>query len=436
MNGSSPNYIYLLAVNWRKLAAGALIAAAAGVLYSLGSSRVYESSATVLVYPPVFKQMEQLPAAQSDAQPILSVAEMMPKTLAVEIYESIAQSDELYHGVIESLGIEDMYAEDLRDALRVETARPPGSAAREQRSDAYILRLFARAGEPEMAAQIVQKWAELFKERADELAFGGLTQAYADLEAMWDSTLDELVAAEEAVERFQGQWSLDAMAKQLSAKESLRNEYEIELLKTEVDIAIATAKLDGVRAEIALEDKVETLFKAPPDEAYWQARLQQQAGPADTSILGPEDGLKNETYNPTYTVLKQQAVSLQTELEGAEARRFMLESQIGQLEEEINALREEVAALNTEEVRLARTKKLYENTFGLVSTKLEKGRIAQVSTTSDIIIAANAVPPQRPAGPRRAISVAAAALVGLLLSGAFVVVEHLIRQAPESQPAA
>ena len=53
-----------------------------------------------------------------------------------------------------------------------------------------------------------------------------------------------------------------------------------------------------------------------------------------------------------------------------------------------------------------------EDTYKLVASKLEKGKIAKISQASDIQIAGNAVKPERPTGTRRLFKVEAAVQSG------------------------
>ena len=113
---STPNYVRLVLVNWYKVVAGMLICAIVGTVYALRMPRTYESTATLLVYPPFFKEAEASTRARTEAEAKLDLDEMMPRTFPVDTYKVLAKSKELVKDIIAELGLTDVTVEGLSES--------------------------------------------------------------------------------------------------------------------------------------------------------------------------------------------------------------------------------------------------------------------------------------------------------------------------------
>ncbi|GAF79688.1 unnamed protein product, partial [marine sediment metagenome] len=69
---STPNYLSLVIRKWYMVTVGVVVCASLSAAVTLAGPKTYESSATVLIYPPILKEV---------AQPSLDLAELMPRTL-------------------------------------------------------------------------------------------------------------------------------------------------------------------------------------------------------------------------------------------------------------------------------------------------------------------------------------------------------------------
>jgi uncharacterized protein involved in exopolysaccharide biosynthesis len=433
----SPNYLKVVWDNWHKVVAGTLVCAIAGAIFTFLAPRMYQSTATLLVYPPLFKEVEEQSTRRTPEQMQLELDEMMPGTFPVETYKTIAKSKGLIQEVIKAVtdsrvvGLEGALLEDVSENLEVELVQLGRRTTQRGITYSQTILFHARADTPELAAQLAQTWAELFKKRVDKLASTGIDETFTSISSMWTQTVEDLSKAENALVEFKKRWNLDLMKLEKSSKETLLALMEDQLDQTEVDVASASAELAALQEELKDKDmaKIDTLWQAPPAEVYWE--LKKSASSTSETIISPEDGLRTEVHNPNYTVTRDQEVVAQRKLQGLEGRRDRLISKVGELRTDIGALQTSIAEQDTAQKRLERDVLTFENTYTLVASKLEKGKIAKTtSKTSDIQIAGDAVKPDRPAGGGRAYKVGAAALVGALLGIAYVVADYSIRMGP------
>lgn len=420
----TPNYVRLVLMNWYKVVAGMMICAIVGTVYALRMPRTYESTTMLLVYPPLFKEAEGSTRARTDAEAKLALDEMMPQTFPVDTYKVIAKSKEIVKAIIDELGLTGVTVEGLSGGLEVELVKVGTRGT----SYSQIILFHARAGNPQRAKQVADKWANVFKARVDKLAQNGIRDTTKLIGDMWDTTKRDLEDAEDKLEEFTKESNVDSMKSRKESKEELLTTLEADLSQTEIDIAAARGELAALRMELEKEDKIERLFKAPPDAAIWLLG-KTPAGDEKTTI-GPKDGLLTEEYNPNYTPARDQEILTQSELQGLEGKRDKLVSAMEDLNREIENLQIEIAEKETEFKQLTRNVTTVQGTYELVAAKREKGKIALTSVASDIQIAAEAVEPENPVGTRRLFVVAAAALIGAIIGVGYVIAEYSFRAGP------
>lgn len=431
----STDYVSLVLANWRKVATATLICTVAALILVLTLPRSYESTVTLVVYPPIFKETEppQREGALQERQSRESLAAMMPLTFPVEAYRTMATSKDLVREVIDALQLaEDLGVEDLSRNLSVELI-PLGSRS-PSRGTLYsqMILFHARADRPQLAAQIAQKWAELFKLRVDGLAWSGMEETYNLIRAMWENTKEELEEAEDQLEAFRNQWDLNLLNKEKESKDGLLNVLESQLDTTDIDIAARAGELAALQQELGQEQKMDVLVKAPPDDAYWV--LKKSDSDTGEATIDAEDVLRTEEYNPVYTFTRNKVVETQLLLQGLQKQRKELVLKTKELRAEISQLQKDLAEQEVVEKRLNRDVTTFEGTYELVASSLEKGKIAMTNRTSDIQVTGGAVEPEQPAGMRRLFKVAAAAFVGVFIGIGYIIAEFFLRNSASVAP--
>lgn len=410
---------------------GVVVCASLAAAVTLAGPKTYESSVTVLVFPPVFKETELKPsqAPLPTSKTMEDLAELMPRTLPVETYSILAQSKWMFAQIKAKLespkydshdfDIKDMKIEDIQKKCRVQLSqlgsRTPQFGVRYSQAMMFI----AKAKTPELAAAIAQEWVGLFKDKVDALTKTGRDQTMALVEQMWEGAKKDLEGAEDEIEMLDVKWNLPLMQQRLERKQLDLTTFESQLDTVEIRIATQSSSLKQIQEELAKEEKKETLFRAPPEEVYWDQKLAATTGVGET--LGPKDGLRTESLNPNYTVFREQEVTALGILEGLRAERTTTLVKIEKLNAEVQQLRKDFTEQNVVRTRLVRDRDSYKERYTLVARNLEATKIAKMNEESDIEIAADAVLAGRSAGVGGMAKVASAAVVGALLGIGYVV---------------
>src|SRR5690606_22042260 len=103
---SLPVILAWLRANWGKMVLGGVVLAVLVLPVALLKSKTYEATATLLVFPPTFKD------SGSDAD---SIAEMMPRTLPMEAYKALAMAPSVLDEVIRRVPLENTGVRALRN---------------------------------------------------------------------------------------------------------------------------------------------------------------------------------------------------------------------------------------------------------------------------------------------------------------------------------
>lgn len=422
---SLPIILAWIRANWAKMALGGLLCALIALPVALLKPKTYESSATLLVAPPTFKDRIKPPVSRDPNAPTETIAEMMPKTLPVEAYKAIALSSPIIEAVIQRVPLENTGIRQLRERLSVELVQ---MGSRSSQGIMYTQTLFfhAKADAPELAAKIAQTWAEIFKEQVDSVAKTGIGETFALLDTLHTETKSQLETAELALAEHKKAWNLDLIKAQIEAKQKNITKFEDDLKLAEVDLAAADMKVKALDAELAKEPEKKSYFRAPPDDAYWISALQGDGKPK----VKPDQGLLTELVNQNYVETRTEGVKAKGELEGFRAKRDTILAKLDEMRKEIDALTATFADKTVERDKLMREAQSLKESYTVVRAEYEKGRMAERTQASDIMIAGNAVVPHLPSSPGSLTIVFVAAFLGILLTAAFLALRDITRMAP------
>lgn len=375
--------------------------------------KTYRSAATLMVFPPTFK---------SDLKPDSpsSVAQMMPRALAVEDYQAIALSPAVLDEVIVKLGLGATGFESLKQRLEVELVRR-GDGAR-QGSSVYSKTLIfhAKAESPELAARTAQAWAEVFTEHVDNVVTKGIAETSSLLGILHDNASHELDEAAQALAEHQKLWNLDLIEAQLQSKQKEYTEFEATLKQTEVKLASGEMKLKALEEELAKEPRKEVFFRAPSDDAYWIIG-------SERAEIGPETGLRTEQSNPVYVQTRELVVTAKEDVEGLKATREAILLKLEELKKEMDALAVTLADKSCEREKLTRDVDSLETSYKLIRAEYEKARMADRTQASDIVIVGEAVAPERPGSRGRIKTLLVAGILGMLLTGGVLALNDMMR---------
>lgn len=411
--------------NSLKILLGGMVFAVLALPVAFLKAKTYESEVMLLISPPTFKDRPKLPIAKDQGYLQESISEMMPKTLPMETYKVLALSPPVLAEVIRKVPLDNTGVKSLSGRLNAELVQMGSRSAQTGIMYVQALTLRAKANDPEMAAKTVQVWAEAFKAEVDKTAAKGVNDTFSLLEKLHDTTRTEYEQADLALAAHKKQWDLELVKTQVEAKQKDYTEFESSLKLTEVDLASSTMKLTSLEADLALEPEKKVYFRAPSDDAYWIAGLENGKSKSD-----PDKGLRTEEPNPNYVKIRDSVVTTKEEIEGLKAKKEAILLKLDDLKKEMEALNATLTDQTVERNKLAREVESLKDSYTVVRAEYEKGRMADQTQASDIVIAGNAIVPDAPSSVSNPKLVLFAALVGMFLTGALLLAKELSELAP------
>jgi len=177
-------------------------------------------------------------------------------------------------------------------------------------------------------------------------------------------------------------------------------------------LALLEAELAALREQFTDKNAQVIAAKAKIEAA--KARLQQLAAQRVAS--------QTVTLNPLHQDLVAQVIRLEVEQQALRAREDALAGVVRRYARDVQQLPAKEVTL----ARLTRDVKVAEQTYLLLSAKLQEARIAEASIVGDLRVVDWAVPPEVPVKPQTALNTLLGALVGLMLGiGAIYTLESL-----------
>jgi|GEM_PF-3073779 len=451
---------------------GAAVCALAGYLVSLSMNPVYEATATLIVMPPRF------------------TTELRPNPLSVETYERILGSDAMVTRVTEEARNRQIVAADesvglltleIHQELEPSTPYQPVIDLIVQTSSperaSQIANLWAQ-----MAVLEGARFTEMGREDARFILeeYPNIRERVLEQQARIGSLaaeFDRRKAAttqrwENAINDFRTRWNLNSLRNQLlmlnlrlsgvvsnsprsgldetANRESLgavRHGLYTELAELQTRIRHQRSLVNQLKEEVQAHPQFLTLSKSISDDALWN----QLGSARDSGVAERLSALKLESQevNPVYQHLLQQLADAQVRYEALLPLEEHLQSQIEESEKELSRLNAllvekeaELLAMRREmdrelsglqrdyDLEREQLQRELESTlasFSLLSERYEIAQLAGEEHVSDLKIAASAITPLHPVGPRALWITAGSFLVGMILSATIVLGVALVR---------
>ncbi|MEX2015529.1 MAG: Wzz/FepE/Etk N-terminal domain-containing protein, partial [Candidatus Hydrogenedentales bacterium] len=415
-----PNHLLLVLERWQIVLLCAVAGAVLAGIVAATRPETYQSSAIVVVTPPPFREPADAPRMEPEGGALLQISELVPPTPPLEALKQLAESPALLADVISTAQLETT-ARQLGERCEVEL-----SAVRENQrgTEPYspALLFHVEANESEQAAKILQLWMKIFKARVDELKLAKLDETYRLIHELWGAADTNLADAEDTLEVFEKEWNVPLLRLRLTEKQTMFTQLERDVNDLALKAADKAGAVEKLRETLESEPLTAVLFKAAPEEVYWE-RI--NGGAADTVNLG----LKHETLNPSHTYVAQLLVDEENALAGLDAQRAAAQEKLAELDAEVVALQSTIATQGLLEARLQRDVNSFTRVLNLASGIRSNVELARLIRASDIFIAGNAPKPQTPVersvAPLLALGLFAGALIGI----AYVFVEALVQDA-------
>lgn len=393
---------------WNKrywIVAFGVLGAVLGLVISFLVPSTYEATALVASTLP----RERL---EFDAR-IQTVTEPEP----LKAYPDLATSDTILVQLRESVpAVQSLNMSQLRKLLSASAG-----------SDPSIVRLTVENKDPAVAAELANRWAEIYVTRANEIyGFQGDEQLLF-FEARMEEAAAQLETAEQSLIDFQKDNRFTILSNELLAAQQTQADYlakqrQTELLLQDVE-SLLTQVEGGNLSDSIVIDRLSAIL------------LQVRA-------LG---GVATTGTSPMQIQLSLEGVS---DSDGAGSRdtivqlRDMLTAQSSQIEERLITLEPEILSLQEEKLqievlneRLNRGLEVAEETYTTLARTVDEKRITSEDTTSGVKLASRTTVPERPSSPNVVLNAIVAGMAGVILSIAAILLAQWWRSEEASREA-
>ena len=390
---------------WALIAALTLIAAAMAAVFSLLQHNVFEAVALLSVSAPRY-----------DLQPD-SVSAHAP--LPVRAYPELAESDDVLAQVLSQTQTllpaagspQPLSLDDLQGQLIAEPA-----------SDPSLIRLKAHSADPQMAAQLVNIWAEVFVARAG-LLYG---QDQANLQLYTHQLADAKTAlddAEGALAAFQSTNQITLLTAQLNSQQAsitdyLNRRHGLDLLGQ--DAGDFVAHLNALPA---------TRPASPVDDLALLAITNRVYGSGSTLPVQMQLAAGQPLVGPTVA----DQLALANSLSGAIAARLAdIDGQVAALQPQILALQGQVAEAQVKEDGLTRARDLASGAYKQLAGQVQAAALVAQASFNTVQIASRADLPGTKIGPHRTINTLLGGLLGFVFGVVLALILSLWRAVPDA----
>lgn len=408
-------YIRTLVRDWRIIVAGTVVATLCGVLAAVLLPVEFQSSVSLVLSPPPFKDAEGLNI-------------LMPKTLSVPDYAILLQSDGILMRAAERVNDPAIWSGDELENLRLISKLRKRMSLQSQVTEktvqqtmfSPIVVLTARASTAAQAQDLVRAWAEVCEEVSEEVYKTGKTGVRDFIGDQFESTRAELQEVNEEIRDVEIEWNDDLAAAKIAKVHSRLLDYQEKLIDTHVKIATVSEEIRSTQEYLDKTPQFLTLWKSPPMESVFLEKNPK----ADK-----DQGYQEEVINGVYQDLESKLMLKQVELANLQEFAKQMESSIIDLEAELQQLREEIAKRAYERKMLNMQETPQLRSYDLLSTMLEQAKIVESGEVNlaDLKILSPPVLPDKKSWPPRSLFVVMAAAAGLFASTALVLAREMLR---------
>ncbi|WP_213974821.1 GumC family protein [Tepidanaerobacter acetatoxydans] len=368
----------------------------------------YEAQSTLMVSPMV--QRTAAPGEDSAYDALLSYLSQYPQ-MSLETYRVQVTNPHILNQVIEELDLdpEKYSTTSLRDMISVQAIQ-----------DTNLIKIAVKDKNPEMSAKIANTLAPKYVDFISKTLQEQMGKSATFLQTQMKEEQKNLDAVTEELKNFLSKpQSVDELQKDIDAKLELITEFKTKLVELDVEEKATRASLESAKAKLAAEPKFFDVEKSIIDDAIMAGLAANKTGSMSDAI-----GLtmKSQEINENYTLLSERASELEVILAGLSSQRAALTSNIQKTQTELESLQATLAKKRTEYNRLQQQYTIAQDTYNTFLQKYQEARITTSSNIGDanIMVVSPAIVPEKPVAPKKALNVAIAMVLGLMV-GIFTV---------------
>ncbi|NLT41503.1 MAG: hypothetical protein GXX93_02405 [Anaerolineae bacterium] len=328
------------------------------------------------------------------------------RQVPLKAYPSLATSSDLLTELLPLVA--DQLPEGARDLRQLQ-----GMVSARSGSDASLIELTVTAGDPEVAANIANVWALRFADKVEEV-YGQTAHEIEAFEEQLGSAAARRDAAEAALVEFQSRNNSAVLQAQIGDKQASLSSYlaaRRSLERVNQDATALSQRLSRQPggSDTSYSDEITALLIQMHSLVSADGLSLQLQLPAVEAASGRSLADQIDLLDSLVAVLQDLSAELETMSAAVEPELLALQAQLESVQNELNSLKDERDI----------ARELYQS----ISLKLDEARLSQSTNGREIQVAAQAIPPLSPSGPRKMMMIAVAGALGLMLGvfGAFVV---------------
>jgi succinoglycan biosynthesis transport protein ExoP len=213
--------------------------------------------------------------------------------------------------------------------------------------------------------------------------------------------------------------SVSELEKDINAKLELITLFKTRLTELDVEEKATRASLESAKIRLAQEPQFLDVEKSIIDDPVMAGLATGKTGSmSDTVGLT----MKSQEINSNYVMLNSRVADLEIEFASIASQKSSLTLNIQKIQTELESLQADLAQKQTEYNRVQRQFNIAQDTYNTFFQKYQEARITTTSKIGDanIMVVSPAIVPDRPVAPRKALNLAIAMVLGLMV-GIFTV---------------
>lgn len=399
-------------INGKKLIAIITIIAVliSGILSYFVIDPTYEAK-TLLMASLATDKLSSLKSSNGDIDSILDSISSYP-VLTIQTYKEQIKSPEILQQTIEELELDklDIKMDNLADMIDLETIE-----------DTNLIAIKVKHSDPELASNIANTLAKNFTEFITKISKDQASKTSQFLATQLEVEKSKLDEATLELKTFLSQpRGLDELNSEYDSKISLLTNYKTQLVEKEVEISKLEAGLAAAKENLKNTPKILVTKKSVGEDSLLNQVVADKAG--STVAETADITMESEEINPNYIKLENQISDFNINISKLKKEMEILAQKIDKTQKEIESLNSEIAEKKHQQTLIQRKVNLAQSTYDSFLKKYEETRIAESTEIgeSSINIVSKAAVPEVPVAPRKALNVAIAAVLGIMI-GVFVV---------------
>lgn len=309
-----------------------------------------------------------------------------------------------------------------------------------------ILQIKVSGNSAEEARKTNQRLLESFLKKITVLGNTEETKTRKFLEQRMVLAKENLEKAETELEKFKTEHKLTSPSDSANTSMGRIKSRENELVSNQVALETAQAKLAVVDAQLANAGAASADNQTVKQYNEQLAKLEQtrieylekytEKHPKMIDLNAQIAGLKQKVAEETARVANLQAPSDNKVHQELVARKFESQTEVAVAQQKAESLRNALAkdnedldkytALQKEFARLTREASVAKDIHGMLAKRLEEAKIAEVMQQNNVQVVNEPTLPEKPAKPKKGMVLALAALLGLLFSSCYYVLQGLM----------